>query len=143
MNSIGKLLAVASGLLAMLTISITQPAIGIPPTSSLNVYGESPTFIARLPVKSIDSVQLDRLPPEASQTIRSIERGDSFPYRQDGAIFSNRERRLPIVRYGTYHEYTVPTPGARTRGARRIITAPQRIYYYTGDHYRSFQQVVK
>jgi ribonuclease T1 len=143
MNSIGKLFAVASGLLAMLTISITQPAIGIPPTSNLNIERSSPIFIARLPVKSIDSVQIDRLPPEASQTIESIEQGGSFPYRQDGAIFSNRERRLPIVRYGTYHEYTVPTPGARTRGARRIITAPQRIYYYTGDHYRSFQQVVR
>jgi hypothetical protein len=58
MNSIGKLFAVTSGLLAMLTISITQPAIGIPPTFSLNIDRGSPIFIARLPVKSLDSVQL-------------------------------------------------------------------------------------
>jgi ribonuclease T1 len=127
---IGRLVAVASGLLAIWTLTIAQPAIGIP-------------LFSRLPVTQIESVSIDRLPPEAKETIQTIERGGAFPSRQDGAIFSNRERRLPIVRYGTYHEYTVPTPGARTRGARRIITAPQRIYYYTGDHYRSFQQLIR
>jgi ribonuclease T1 len=142
MNSIGKLFAVASGLLAILTFSITPSVVGMPLAIGLTTPIVSPTWIARLPLVSLDSVQIDRLPPEAKQTIQLIERGGSFPYRQDGTVFSNRERRLPIVRYGTYHEYTVPTPGARTRGARRIITAPQNIYYYTGDHYRSFQQVV-
>ncbi len=130
MNSIGRLFAAASGLLAILTFTIAQPAISVP-------------LLVRLPVTGIELVSIDRLPPEAKQTIQTIERGGSFTYHQDGAIFSNRERRLPSVRYGTYHEYTVPTPGARTRGARRIIAAPQRIYYYTGDHYRSFQQVVR
>ena len=127
---IGRLFVAASGLLAILTLTIAQPAIGIP-------------LFARLPVTQIETVSIDRLPPEAQETIQTIERGGSFPYHQDGAIFSNRERRLPSVRYGTYREYTVPTPGARTRGARRMIAAPQRIYYYTGDHYRSFQQVIR
>ncbi len=128
--SIGRLLAVASGLLALFTFTVAQPVMSAP-------------LFARLPITGIESVSIDRLPPAAKQTIQTIERGGSFPYRQDGAIFSNRERRLPIAKYGTYHEYTVPTPGALTRGARRIISAPQRVYYYTGDHYRSFQQVVR
>jgi ribonuclease T1 len=130
MRSIGRLLVVASGLLAALTFTVARPAISVP-------------LLTRLPTTEIESVSIDRLPPEAKQTIYTIERGGSFPYRQDGAIFSNRERRLPIGKYGTYREYTVPTPGARTRGARRIITAPQRIYYYTGDHYQSFRRVVR
>jgi ribonuclease T1 len=130
MKSIGRLPIVACGLLAILTFTVTRPAISVP-------------LFTRLPTTEIEPVSIDRLPPEAKQTIQTIERGGSFPYRQDGTIFSNRERRLPIVKYGTYREYTVPTPGARTRGAQRIITAPQRIYYYTGDHYRSFQRVVK
>jgi ribonuclease T1 len=100
-------------------------------------------LFTRLPTTEIESVAVDRLPPEARQTIETIESGGAFPYRKDGSIFGNRERRLPIAKYGTYREYTVPTPGSRTRGARRIITAPQRIYYYTGDHYRSFQRVVR
>ena len=139
MNSIGKLLAIASGLIVVFTFALSPPAAGIP----WDFANTSSISIARLPSVSIESVRLDRLPPEASQTIKNIERGGSFPSRQDGTVFSNRERRLPIVRYGTYHEYTVPTPGSQTRGARRIITAPQSIYYYTGDHYRSFQQVVR
>jgi ribonuclease T1 len=130
MRSIGRLRIVASALLATLTFTVAQPAISVP-------------LVTRLPTTEIESVAIDRLPPEAKQTIDKIERGGAFPYRQDGAIFGNRERRLPIAKYGTYQEYTVPTPGSRTRGARRIITAPQRIYYYTGDHYRSFQKVVR
>jgi guanyl-specific ribonuclease Sa len=36
----------------------------------------------------------------------------------------------------------VETPGAHDRGARRIITGgnPPEVYYYTGDHYRSFRE---
>jgi ribonuclease T1 len=130
MKSIGRLLVAASGLLAVWTVTVAQPAMSVP-------------LFTRLPTTEIESVSVDRLPPEARQTIETIESGGAFPYRKDGSIFSNRERRLPIVKYGTYREYTVPTPGSRTRGARRIITAPQRIYYYTGDHYRSFQRVVR
>jgi ribonuclease len=44
-------------------------------------------------------------------------------------------------------EYTVPTPGARDRGARRIVcggdrpAAPQACWY-TADHYTSFKRIV-
>jgi ribonuclease T1 len=100
--------------------------------------------IARTPAdRNIPIVSIDRLPIEAKQTIETIERGGPFPYSKDGTIFGNRERRLPMAPRGTYREYTVKTPGATNRGARRIITAPQRVYYYTGNHYRSFSQVEK
>ena len=35
------------------------------------------------------------LPPEAIETLAIIRRGGPFPYRKDGTIFHNRERRLP------------------------------------------------
>ncbi len=89
---------------------------------------------------SVPVVSIRRLPVEAKNTIKLINQGGPFPYRQDGTVFGNRERRLPIAARGTYLEYTVPTPGARDRGARRIIFG-QNIKYYTPDHYRSFQQV--
>ncbi|KGI77651.1 ribonuclease domain-containing protein [Oleiagrimonas soli] len=81
------------------------------------------------------------LPPEARDTLDAIQRGGPFPYRQDGTVFGNRERLLPDRPRGYYHEYTVPTPGVGTRGARRIVTGgnPPDIYYYTDDHYRSFR----
>jgi hypothetical protein len=42
---------------------------------------------------------------------------------------------------GYYREYTVDTPGARTRGTRRIVTGgdPPEAWYYTDDHYESFR----
>lgn len=82
------------------------------------------------------------LPPEAHHTLALIRRGGPYPYRQDGGVFHNREGHLPERPDGYYHEYTVTTPGARTRGARRIVTAgqPPVAYYYTGDHYRSFRR---
>lgn len=81
------------------------------------------------------------LPPEARHTLALIAAGGPLPYRQDGAVFGNYERLLPVEPRGWYHEYTVETPGARDRGARRIITGgnPPVIYYYTADHYRSFR----
>jgi guanyl-specific ribonuclease Sa len=83
------------------------------------------------------------LPPEAVATLDAIERGGPFPYDRDGTVFQNRERLLPERPRGYYREYTVITPGARDRGARRIVAGgdPPETYYYTDDHYRSFRRV--
>jgi guanyl-specific ribonuclease Sa len=82
------------------------------------------------------------LPPEAHDTLALIARGGPFPHRQDGSVFQNRERRLPQQPRGHYREYTVRTPGERTRGARRIVTGgdPPSEFWYTHDHYRSFRR---
>lgn len=83
------------------------------------------------------------LPPEAIETLALIQRGGPFPYRKDGTTFQNRERLLPARPRGYYREYTVPTPGARDRGARRIVAGgkPPEVFYYTADHYGSFRQI--
>lgn len=90
---------------------------------------------------STPSVAVKQLPKEAQETLALIRRGGPFPYRRDGIEFQNREGRLPRRERGYYHEYTVPTPGAQDRGARRIIKGQPQEYYYTGDHYRSFQRI--
>lgn len=89
------------------------------------------------------------LPPEAAPVIARIQRGGRFVNRQDGSTFGNRERRLPLKERGYYREYTVPTPGSRNRGARRIVAGQGRVgdvarsgeYYYTANHYRSFSRI--
>jgi ribonuclease T1 len=109
---------------------------------------EEPSVTGRAP-QAIAEVPLAALPPEARQTLVLIRQGGPFPYRKDGTAFGNRERLLPSKPRGYYSEYTVPTPGSRDRGARRIVAgkgdtgspATSGEYYYTDDHYRSFRRI--
>ena len=55
--------------------------------------------------------------------------------------FENREDLLPDQPLGYYREYTVPTPGSETRGARRIVAGEGGEYYWTDDHYDSFSRI--
>jgi ribonuclease T1 len=86
-------------------------------------------------------VALTELPPEAAQTVALVDAGGPFPYDRDGIVFENREGLLPDEPSGYYHEYTVPTPGASDRGARRIIVGSNGELYWTDDHYRSFERI--
>jgi ribonuclease T1 len=90
-------------------------------------------------------VALSKLPHEARDVLARIRAGGPFPYERDGVTFGNRERLLPAQRRGFYHEYTVPTPGASNRGARRIICGgppyTPDVCYYTDDHYASFRRI--
>ena len=88
-------------------------------------------------------VPLGELSAEARHTLALIAAGGPFPYARDGAVFGNRESRLPRRERGYYREYTVKTPGAGDRGARRIIAGRGGEYYYTDDHYRSFRRIVQ
>lgn len=83
-------------------------------------------------------VELADLPPEGAATVALIRAGGPFPFRQDGAVFQNRERLLPDRAAGYYREYTVPTPGSADRGARRIVAGASGEIYWTADHYDSF-----
>ena len=95
---------------------------------------------AREAAPAIAEISAADLPKEARETLDLVRRGGPFPYRKDGATFGNFEKRLPVRSRGYYREYTVPTPGARDRGARRIVAGGGE-YYYTDDHYRSFRRI--
>ena len=88
----------------------------------------------------VRTVAFSALPIEARQTVALIQGGGPFPYSRDGAVFRNAEGLLPKEPTGYYHEYTVLTPGESDRGARRIITGGGE-FYYTADHYESFERV--
>jgi ribonuclease T1 len=89
----------------------------------------------------VNWVSLADLPLEARQTLKLIEEDGPFPYSRDGSIFGNYEKRLPLHQRGYYREYTVKTPGSRNRGARRIVAGRGDEFYYTADHYRTFQRI--
>ncbi|MBN3806073.1 ribonuclease [Paraburkholderia sp. Ac-20336] len=95
----------------------------------------------------VGTIALAQLPREAVNTLNLIAAGGPYPYEKDGIVFGNYERVLPAHRRGYYHEYTVPTPRARNRGARRIVCGgpPRRTdnCYYSDDHYTSFNRIVE
>jgi ribonuclease T1 len=94
-------------------------------------------------------IAVEDMPKEAQQVLSLIRKGGPFAYRQDGTIFGNREHSLPARSHGTYREYTVATPGARDRGARRIVAGTDPgsgargaiEFWYTDDHYKSFRRI--
>ena len=88
---------------------------------------------SHLPLRSLCA-----LPPQAAQVWNTIQSGGRPTYSRDGIVFNNAERILPAHDRGYYHEYTVPTPGSRDRGARRLVTGQADEVYYTGDHYATF-----
>lgn len=90
-----------------------------------------------------DEIRVHQLPLEARLTLELIKAGGPFPYPQDGRVFSNREKLLPLQKRGYYREYTVRTPGVRHRGARRIVAGSGGEYFYTQDHYRTFRRILE
>lgn len=74
-------------------------------------------------------------------TLKRIKAGEKFPHRNDGAVFGNRERRLPQKPSGYYREYVVPTPGVRGPGPQRLVIGREGEVYYTADHYKTFRRV--
>ena len=112
--------------------------------------GQGPLAREAIRADTYTTVQISELPPEARKTLTLIKQEGTFPYpNKDGSTFGNREKRLPQESKGYYREYTVPTPGSRDRGARRIVAGEGRggnvatsgEYYYTDDHYASFRRI--
>jgi ribonuclease T1 len=101
-----------------------------------------------LPGSAIASIAYSGLPVQGREVFEQIRQGGPFRYEKDGTVFFNRERLLPGQKRGYYREYTVPTPGLRHRGARRIVCGGEKpqvpdACYYTEDHYSSFRLIVQ
>jgi ribonuclease T1 len=123
--------------LALLVLVAYLSGLGAP-TRGAVVHGGSPTSAVTDRVSGLPVVPLSALPSDARHTIALIAAGGPFPYVKDGAVFGNVEGLLPAEPTGYYKEYTVATPGAHDRGARRVITGDRGELYYTSDHYASF-----
>lgn len=107
------------------------------------IFAASPLLARddRVSTKPAAEIAVAALPREAQQTLQTIKRGGPFAYERDGVVFGNFERLLPQRNRGYYREYTVPTPGVKSRGARRIVGGAEGEYYYTEDHYRTFRRI--
>ncbi|MEU2241725.1 ribonuclease domain-containing protein [Streptomyces sp. NPDC018338] len=121
------------------TALLSSLLLGAPATAA---PAPAPAAVASLRAAAVGDICYSDLPSQAHDTLRLIDAGGPFPYRQDGAVFQNREGILPSHSLGYYHEYTVKTPGVSTRGARRIVTGNAvQEDYYTADHYATFDLI--
>ncbi|QHC24748.1 ribonuclease domain-containing protein [Streptomyces sp. GS7] len=136
-TKIGAAGALASALLLGGTAVAATPAVATTHTVAAHVRTVDDA-------NDIGKVCYSQLPDQAHDTLNLIDQGGPFPYPgKDGSVFTNTEGVLPAQSAPDYyHEYTVITPGAPTRGARRIVTGEQpQEDYYTADHYKTFNLV--
>jgi ribonuclease T1 len=119
-------------------------------TAGLGAWGEQaqPPSSLAVPGSAFVPIAWSQLPEQGQVVMQQIQQGGPFPYEKDGTVFGNRERRLPGEKRGFYREYTVPTPGLKHRGARRIVCGGFQVRvpeacYYTDDHYGSFRLIVQ
>lgn len=127
-----------AGMAVLLVLSASLSSL-----SPSAVHAKGPFF-----GNAVGVVAVAQLPPQGRNMLTLIYQGGPFRHEKDGVVFGNRERILPISQRGFYREYTVRTPGERSRGARRIVcgglqpAAPDACYY-TDDHYASFRKIVQ
>ena len=126
--------------LSIAAISVCFGLLWLSCTNSVHAKASHETVVAA-------PIALQELPKEGQETYRLIHQGGPFSYEKDGVIFGNRERLLPKAERGYYREYTVRTPGEKSRGARRIVCGGEKPslpkhFFYTQDHYASFREIV-
>jgi ribonuclease T1 len=134
----------AGGYLVSAVRSDEAAPSGSRPAATASAGDSGSAVSAASPRRGADGLPTVRsadLPVEARRVLGLIDAGGPYPYSQDGTVFGNVERLLPAHPRGWYHEYTVPTPGSRDRGGRRIIAGKDGARYYTADHYESFARV--
>ncbi|WP_229116558.1 ribonuclease domain-containing protein [Parenemella sanctibonifatiensis] len=138
-----RLLAALLAVVLGLTLTACTLTVEAPPSTEETAAGATGSAPQERtdPDSGLDWVDLADLPPEAAEMMELIESDGPFPYDRDGITFQNREGLLPDQPRGYYREYTVPTPGERDRGARRIVAGEQGEYYWTADHYESFERI--
>lgn len=78
---------------------------------------------------------------DLQSTLERIAKGEKYPYRNDGEIFSNRAKSLPTKSDDYYREYVVPTSEIDNIGPQRIVKGKSGEIYYTPDHYETFIRV--
>jgi ribonuclease T1 len=127
---------------AVLTVLAAAAAVRFLPVRSQPPLATAPAA-SSTPDSGLPRVAAGDLPAQAHETLRLIDAGGPYPYRQDGTVFTNQEGHLPARPTGYYREYTVITPGSSDRGTRRLVVGADGDVYYTDDHYDSFRQVAR
>lgn len=110
------------------------PARAAPPA-------KSKTVVENVSIKDIDGRVVFRGTVDLQPTLDRIAADKHLRFPNDGAVFQNREGRLPRHPAGYYHEYVHPTPDLEGPGPQRIVLGKQGEIFYTHDHCRTFKRI--
>lgn len=78
---------------------------------------------------------------DVRSSLDRIDRGETYPHRNDGSTFRNGEGRLPDKPAGYYTEYVVPSDQMGHVGPQRIVIGKDGEAFYTPDHYGTFIKI--
>jgi len=113
-----------------------------PKRATPTVQAKNPYLIRNVKIYDLDGNLAYRGDIDLKPTLDRIAKGIEDPHPNDGAVFTNRERRLPRQSdRNYYHEYVIRTKGIRGPGPQRLIMGKEGEIYYTPDHYETFIQV--
>jgi filamentous hemagglutinin len=129
------------------TLTGSGPTVGATPTPASApagtpaVPGES-LIVPAVSVYDQDGQLVYQGDVDLAPELARIEAGIADPHDNDGSVFQNRERRLPVMDERDYYrEYVVRTPGLDEVGPQRLVIGAGGEVYYTADHYLSFIRI--
>ncbi len=87
-------------------------------------------------------------PRNVKSTLNRVRSNNKLSHNNDGTVFGNYSRRLPVKPSGYYFEFvhwpwlTIARPyGMNFPGPMRVILGKGGEVYFTGDHYSTFHHV--
>jgi filamentous hemagglutinin len=102
----------------------------------------NPYVVQNVKIYDLDGRLVYQGDVDLGPTLERIAAGIKDPHPNDGTVFQNRERQLPVKSDGQYYrEYVVRTPGLREVGPQRLIMGKDGEAYYTPDHYDTFIRI--
>lgn len=99
------------------------------------------TQIKGATIRNQDGKVVYRGPIDLTETLARIDRNERGSHGNDGSVFQNREKLLPLKPTGYYREWVHPTEGLRGPGPQRLVTGEDGEIYYTPDHYKTFERL--
>lgn len=146
----GRLLTLVAGIVIAVFgsryLDTDEPAPTPPVATSQPEQRTAPSttsglIVPDMTVRDMDGRVAWRGDVDLEPVLARIEAGERDSHRNDGAVFGNRERKLPPQQKGYYHEYVVRTPGISHAGPQRVIIGKDGDVWYTPDHYASFRRI--
>jgi RHS repeat-associated protein len=113
-------------------------AIGVKGAAAVGRFRAATRFVSGVKVKSFGKVIAEGT-ADLEPTLERIARGIKGPHPNDGAIFGNIQKRLPIKSDPKYYqEFVHPTPGFAGAGPQRLVVGKGGEVFYSPDHYLTF-----